>query len=301
MPQLTPFYSPSGEFLVRSRVHSDVSKELEWHPPLAYLFPEDRYDHPDPPRSPTPIDFFHPPTPPMSADNSVPIPTLAELPSPDLAHTGGTSSPALLDPTIPALAGPEPSHPIWIFDSSLREVDFDVTCLNALDEQLLHSPKDCFLDICWAEAVYDEVEVPVPQPEPQAMRVRTGRKDDAPPRRLDPVTVRAERKPVSIPYCFRVVAARLTTGLQSPLSSSSYTALSPPRTVLEQSESRMLYQNANHSVHFFPVSQQRPKPSDPHAAEGLPDVRPRKSSKKLQILSNKYDSLTGRRRIASHA
>lgn len=40
-------------------------------------------------------------------------------------------------------------------------VDFDASCLDALDEQLLVSPVDCFGELCWAAAVYDDVTSPV--------------------------------------------------------------------------------------------------------------------------------------------
>ncbi|OJA20806.1 hypothetical protein AZE42_06516 [Rhizopogon vesiculosus] len=286
---LTPFFPPTGEFFTRPRAHSDTSKEPEWQihdPSLAYLFPEGRYDHPDPPRSPTPIDFFLPPTPPMPADTDIIVSPLNPLPSPTL--TQDPSSPTLPEPVPVTPVDPDP---IWIFDSSLREVDFDVTCLSALDEQLLHSPKDCFLDVCWAEAVYDEVEVPVMEPalaeKLWAIQSQSERRDELLQRRLDPIMTRVQRKP-------------------SPLSSSpqSYTALCPKRTLLEESESRMLYQNANNSVHFFPVPQQRdsrPRPHESHVAEDPPDTRSRKTSGKLKLFSDTYDTLTGWRRTASHA
>lgn len=35
-------------------------------------------------------------------------------------------------------------------------VDLDVSSLDALDEQLLASPVDCFLEQCWASAVHDD-------------------------------------------------------------------------------------------------------------------------------------------------
>lgn len=40
-------------------------------------------------------------------------------------------------------------------------VDLDVSCLDALDEQLLLSPVECFIDLCWAAAVRDDVTAPV--------------------------------------------------------------------------------------------------------------------------------------------
>lgn len=50
-----------------------------------------------------------------------------------------------------------PASPSFIaIDSALRDAGFDASCLDALDEQLLRSPTDCFSDICWAAAVQDE-------------------------------------------------------------------------------------------------------------------------------------------------
>lgn len=40
-------------------------------------------------------------------------------------------------------------------------VDFDASCLDALDEQLLVSPVECFVELCWAAAVHDDVTTPV--------------------------------------------------------------------------------------------------------------------------------------------
>ena len=46
-------------------------------------------------------------------------------------------------------------------DCALCGVDLDVSCLDALDEQLLLSPVECFSELCWAAAVRDEVTSPV--------------------------------------------------------------------------------------------------------------------------------------------
>lgn len=46
-------------------------------------------------------------------------------------------------------------------DCALCGVDLDVSCLDALDEQLLLSPVECFSELCWASAVQDEVTAPV--------------------------------------------------------------------------------------------------------------------------------------------
>ncbi|KAG1734616.1 hypothetical protein EDB19DRAFT_1911016 [Suillus lakei] len=280
----TPFYSPTGESFTRPRAISDAFRGVESQiptTPFAHLFPEYRYDHPDPPRSPTPIDFFHPPSPPpVPPPKDFPVSTSNEPQSPAL--TQDSSSPTLADavPVIPGPAGLEPSHPIWIFDSSLREVDFDVTCLGALDEQLLHAPKDCFLDICWAEAVYDD-EVPVLQPAPEekpwVWQSQTERETDSEESEQRGPVVQVERKVSFLP------------------SPESYTPRSPQGMMIAESESRMLYQNANHSVHFFPVSQQRDSRRK-HMAQDPPDT----PSGKLKLFSGAYGTLTGRRRTISN-
>jgi len=40
-------------------------------------------------------------------------------------------------------------------------VDLDVSCLDALDEQLLATPVESFIDLCWTAAVQDDVNAPV--------------------------------------------------------------------------------------------------------------------------------------------
>ncbi|KAG2153144.1 hypothetical protein DEU56DRAFT_751760 [Suillus clintonianus] len=278
---VTAFYSPTGESFARPRATSDAFRRAEAQipsTPFARLFPEFHYDHPDPPRSPTPIDSFHPPSlPVLDFKNS-----LASDHSQSPALTQDGSSPIFTIPVTPGSAGLEASHPIWIFDSSLREVDFDVTCLGALDEQLLYAPKDCFLDICWAEAVYDDEEEPVLQPSPEDkpwvwQTERESDSEESEQRGPDPIMTQVERKVSFLP------------------SPESYTAQSPQRMIIAESESRMLYQNANHSVHFFPVPQQRDSRRN-HTAQDPPDA----PSGKLKLFSGAYGTLTGRRRTTSH-
>lgn len=287
---LTPFYSPTEESFGygRPRASSDAFRGVEAqipNSPFAHLFPEYCYDNPDPPRSPTPIDFFHPSSPPTPPPKDFIVSASNQPQSP--AFTQDSSSPILSDlvPVTPGPAGLEPSHSIWIFDSSLREVDFDVTCLGALDEQLLYAPKDCFLDICWAEAVYDdEDQLPVLQPDPeekpwvwQSQAERETDSEESEQRGLDPIVVQVERKVSFLP------------------SPDSYTPRSPQRMMIAESESRMLYQNANHSVHFFPVPQQRDSRRK-HTPQSPPDT----PSGKLKLFSGAYGTLTGRRRTTSH-
>lgn len=46
-------------------------------------------------------------------------------------------------------------------DCALCGVDLDVSCLDALDEQLLLSPMESFIELCWEAAICDEVTAPV--------------------------------------------------------------------------------------------------------------------------------------------
>ncbi|KAG1830190.1 hypothetical protein EV424DRAFT_319011 [Suillus variegatus] len=283
---LTPFYSPTGESFARPRATSDAFMGLETQIPdssFAHAFPEYRYEHPNPPRSPTPIDFFHPPSPPTPPPKDWPVST-SNKPKRPPPRTQDSLSPIVVDP-VPVTPGPAGlERSIWIFDSSLREVDFDVTCLGALDEQLLYAPKDCFLDICWAEAVYDDEDQPVLETEPvekpwvwQSQAERETDSEESEQSGPDPVVMRVERK-VSFVY-----------------SPDSYTPRSPQRMMFAESESRMLYQNANHSVHFFPVPQQRDSRRK-HTARDQPDT----PSGKLKLFSGAYGTLTGRRRTTSN-
>ena len=46
----------------------------------------------------------------------------------------------------------------------MRNLDFDPACLDRLDDQLLLSPTESFVDVCYSEAVHDTVPVPILQP-----------------------------------------------------------------------------------------------------------------------------------------
>lgn len=280
----TPFYSPTGESFTRPRATSDEYWGVEAqipHIPFAHLPPKYRYDHPDPPRSPTPIDFFHPPTPPPK---DFPISTSNEPQSPALVQDSSSAILADPVPVTPELAGREPPYSIWIFDSSLREVDFDVACLDSLDEQLLYAPKDCFMDICWAEAVYDdEYQLPMLQARPkQKPRVRQ------PQTERETGLEKSERR-----YPDRIVT-QMEHKVSFP-SPESYSPQSPRHMMIAGSESRMLYQNANHSVHFFPVPQQRDSRRK-RTAQDPPDT----PSGKLKLFSGAYSTFTRRRRTTSN-
>lgn len=45
---------------------------------------------------------------------------------------------------------------IEVVDQALLDIDFDHTCFDGLDDQLLHCPRAAFAAMCWEEAVEDE-------------------------------------------------------------------------------------------------------------------------------------------------
>lgn len=53
----------------------------------------------------------------------------------------------------------------------MHNLDFDPTCLDRLDEQLLLSPTESFVDVCYSEAVHDD-NIPVPMLQPIQPRIR---------------------------------------------------------------------------------------------------------------------------------
>ncbi|KAI6007508.1 hypothetical protein F5J12DRAFT_892390 [Pisolithus orientalis] len=81
----------------------------------------------------------------------------ADKPSVAPYRCDGNMEENLVDRTDKLSAPQSPISPSFIaIDSALRDAGFDTSCLDALDEQLLRSPTDCFSDICWATAVQDD-------------------------------------------------------------------------------------------------------------------------------------------------
>lgn len=56
---------------------------------------------------------------------------------------------------------------------SLKNVEFDPSCLDCLDQQTLLSPTESFSEICYTEATHDQMPVPVLQPLQPRIRKRT--------------------------------------------------------------------------------------------------------------------------------
>ncbi|KAH7883352.1 hypothetical protein F5I97DRAFT_1930905 [Phlebopus sp. FC_14] len=203
-------------------------------------------------------------------------------------------------------------------DSTLREAGFDPSCLDELDEQLLRSPTDCFSDLCWAAAVEDEITtVPVLHtPKPPSRSSFPSRKDEPRNRGVSQLTdpLRDHRH---FPAKVRLPRNAFAQCLLSSSAESHVTCSSSnmkQRTILADSETRMLYTNPNESVHYFPVSpeystrRRRQKkrdvlpsnggPHDPHHSQKQQlDTKP---SGTLSIISNAYSTLTGRRRTKSY-
>ncbi|KAI5995255.1 hypothetical protein F5J12DRAFT_401210 [Pisolithus orientalis] len=88
-----------------------------------------------------------------SGDSGAP----ADKPSVAPYRCDGNMEENLVDRTDKLSTPQSPISPSFIaIDSALRDAGFDTSCLDALDEQLLRSPTDCFSDICWATAVQDD-------------------------------------------------------------------------------------------------------------------------------------------------
>ncbi|KAF9222424.1 hypothetical protein BS17DRAFT_187876 [Gyrodon lividus] len=192
-------------------------------------------------------------------------------------------------------------------DSALREVDFDPSCLDALDEQLLRSPTECFSDMCWAAAVEDDVTVPVlhtpkPRSGPRTRKVDYGTVWGGTKVPKDFGQDRAFLSKIKPPPEAFSQAILLSSSLEPHVTSST---LQKQYSVLAASERRLLYTNPNESVHYFPVPsdqntrrKKRDVPVPPLQTDERthPQNHPTCKSNKLRIISSAYSTLTGRRR-----
>ncbi|KAG6330206.1 hypothetical protein ID866_8882 [Astraeus odoratus] len=127
---LNAYYAIGNEFRPRSRTRSYAAKVVEG------VWMSGSPVSPSYPRSPSPHD---------------------KEPEQACARKDSLSSseqPPLSTPATTAL---------FALDRTLRDTGFDTSCLDELDEQLLRSPTDCFLEICWAAAVQEEQQVQRPR------------------------------------------------------------------------------------------------------------------------------------------
>lgn len=118
---------------------------------------------------------------------------------------------------------PKAQAALVVLDRTLRDAGFDVSCLDALDEQLLRSPTDCFSDICWAAAVQEE-RVRHKQDTFQELDVDIidmGVDVDAMhTRQMDVQTPKKEPRGISVPSPPKQFAVRRKPPPTTPLSSS---------------------------------------------------------------------------------
>ncbi|KAG2142307.1 uncharacterized protein EDB93DRAFT_1158443 [Suillus bovinus] len=184
-----------------------------------------------------------------------------------------------------------PTNTYKVLHRSLHNLDFDPTCLDRLDEQLLLSPTESFVDVCYSEAVHDN-NIPVPMLEPIQPRVRKGT-------RLYDRTAATDEDPFhdwDENYSVKFKKPRRKPLPSPPLPQLPEASL--PRTSHQDSmlallESHILYHNPNESVHFFPVSTRCSGELPKSSLEASPSLTSTGSNGRFRRIS---DALTGRSR-----
>ncbi|KAG0708639.1 hypothetical protein DFH29DRAFT_426375 [Suillus ampliporus] len=190
--------------------------------------------------------------------------------------------------TADDVSSPTQPNSFKVLHRSLHNLDFDPACLDRLDDQLLLSPTESFVDVCYSEAVHDDVPVPILQPIipriRKGMRLydRTAANDEDPFHDWDEnysIKFKKARKKLPVPPLPQLPEA-------------------PPRTSHQDSmlallESHILYHNPNESVHFFPVSSQRCGGESRKSSLEAPSVTSTGSNGRFRRIS---DALTGRSR-----
>ncbi|KAG2358092.1 hypothetical protein BDR07DRAFT_309710 [Suillus spraguei] len=179
-----------------------------------------------------------------------------------------------------------------VLHRSLHNLDFDPTCLDRLDDQLILSPNESFIDVCYSEAVHD-IGSPVPTLQPIQPRVRKGARmydrtaatDEDPFHDWDENFSVKFKKPRKKP---------LPPPPLPQLPEASLPQTSHQASMLALLESHILYHNPNESVHFFPVSTQRCSGGESRKSSlEAPSVTSTGSNGRFKRIS---DALTGRSR-----
>ncbi|KAF9228484.1 hypothetical protein BS17DRAFT_745941 [Gyrodon lividus] len=141
---------------------------------------------------------------------------------------------------------------------SLKNVEFDPSCLDRLDQQLLLSPTESFSEVCYSEATHDQVPVPALQPLQPRIRKRTAYYDRTAMSEEDPyhdwdenMSIRRGKLPQK-PLPPVPPLPKHLKKFESPGPRMSY-----QQSMLADLESRLLYHNPDESVHYFPVPSQR--------------------------------------------
>ncbi|KAI6015580.1 hypothetical protein EDC04DRAFT_643766 [Pisolithus marmoratus] len=143
-----------------------------------------------------------------------------------------------------------------VFQRSLRNVEFDPSCLDCLDQQLLLSPADSFSEVCYTEAVHDQGPVPALQPLQPRIRKRTPLYDRTAMSEEDPYHDWDENMSVRWKKLSRQKPLP-TPPLPTVQFKNSTPRMSTEDEIFAELESRLLHHNPEDSVHFFPVPSQR--------------------------------------------
>ncbi|KAL4068672.1 hypothetical protein V8B97DRAFT_785372 [Scleroderma yunnanense] len=187
---------------------------------------------------------------------------------------------------------------INVLHRSLRNVEFDPSCLDCLDQQLLLSPADSFSEVCYSEAVHEQVPVPVLQPLQPRIRKRTQLYDRTAMSEEDPYHDWDEN--MSIRW------SKLPKKSTSPPPHPKRKPDSPdPQLTTQQSmlavlESRLLLHNPHDSVQFFPVPSQRQSEDPRKSSLDAPSVSSAGSSGSTGTLKRLGSAFSGRSRTRSH-
>ncbi|KAH7883262.1 hypothetical protein F5I97DRAFT_1903671 [Phlebopus sp. FC_14] len=185
-----------------------------------------------------------------------------------------------------------------VLHRSLKNVEFDPSCLDCLDQQLLLSPTDSFTEVCYSEAVHDQVPVPILQPLQPRIRKRTAYYDRTAMSEEDPYHDWDENMSVR---CKKYTRKPLppVPPLPQKMAEAPQPGMTSQDKMLAVLESRLLYHNPNDSVHFFPVpSQRRSDDSRRKSSLDAPSVSSTGSNGTLKRLGS---ALSGRSRAKSTA
>ncbi|KAH7921444.1 hypothetical protein BV22DRAFT_731147 [Leucogyrophana mollusca] len=191
-------------------------------------------------------------------------------------------------------------------DRSLCNVEFDSSCLDFLDHQLLKSPTDSFSEVCWTEGTHDDYVVPVLQPLQPRIRKRVAYYDRTAASEEDPYHDWDENLSVKIripPKPLPKIPERSMSPASPKSSTSSSSSLSYQDAMLAVLESRILSYNPKDSVQFFPVPIQRIQQVEllrKNSTEA-PSIDSTSSNGTLRRISNACSTLATRSRAKSSA
>ncbi|KAG2137336.1 hypothetical protein BD769DRAFT_1437784 [Suillus cothurnatus] len=185
-------------------------------------------------------------------------------------------------PSADDVSSETPTNTFKVLHRSLHNLDFDPTCLDRLDEQLLLSPTDCSRR---------QHSCPMLQPIQPRIRKDTRLYDRTAGTDEDPFHDWDEN------YSVKFKKARRKKPLPAPplpqLPEASLPRTSHQDSMLALLESHILYHNPNESVHFFPVSTQRYSGESRKSSLDAPSVTSVGSNGRFKRIS---DALTGRSR-----